>query len=396
MGINRLWNYMLKTNRFWKKFPGLIGIVIILIAMSSSIALAAIINNSVIQIGLNNQGHLIVPGGSMSSNGDTTKSTTYVGLRYMPTNMESIAGGCYCEGWGVGDLTSGVNSTAYRYVIGTKNMSLVSFTSTSSTATSIVNITNKTGTPIFRVTHYYHPNPLTNNLYQVDVSIKNVGTVAVDMKYRRLMDWDIEPTAFWEYVTINTGNAINLTNTTDNGFNSQGSEAPNPNPLSSVANSIVTGATGNFNNSGPADHGALFDFSFGTLAPNAYKNFTIFYGAAATEAEAIVALGKIGAEAYSLAKPSDNSSLNADHITGAPNTFIFAVREIAGSPIVDTSNPGVNITNISSLYNTTLIGLNSTYYLNLTNNGSSADTYTFTISNPEGASIYATDIDTVG
>jgi hypothetical protein len=244
----------------------------------------------------------------INSNGDTTKSTTYVGLRYMPTNMESIAGGCYCEGWGVGDLTSGVNGTAYRYVIGTKNMSLVSFTSTSSTATSIVNITNKTGTPIFGVIHYYHPTPLTNNLYQVDVSIKNVGTVAVDMKYRRLMDWDIEPTAFWEYVTINTGNAINLTNTTDNGFNSQGSEAPNPNPLSSVANSIVTGATGNFNNSGPADHGALFDFSFGTLAPNAYKNFTIFYGAAATEAEAIVALGKVGAEAYSLAKPSDNSS----------------------------------------------------------------------------------------
>ena len=62
--------------------------------------------------------------------------------------------------------------------------------------------------------------------------------------------------------------------------------------------------TGNAVDSGPADHGALFDFNFGSVAPGAQVKFTIFYGAAANQQAAMTALGAVGAEAYSLGKPN--------------------------------------------------------------------------------------------
>ena len=61
---------------------------------------------------------------------------------------------------------------------------------------------------------------------------------------------------------------------------------------------------GNFADAGPADHGALFDFDFGTLAAGATKTFKTYYGAAGTEVAAVDALNKVGAEAYSLGEPS--------------------------------------------------------------------------------------------
>jgi len=190
----------------------IIIIIIILIAMSSSIATAAIIDNGVIQIGVNDLGHLNVAGGTTSLGG-----TTVVGLRYIPLNTEATAQGSPAEGWGAADSTSGVTGYANENEVIT-GISLVSFTNNSSEATSIVNIPNSIS-PKLRVTHYYHPTSNTSNLYQVDVSILNVGSTDVNLKYRRVMDWDIEPTAFSEYVTINNGSVAELTNTTNNGFN---------------------------------------------------------------------------------------------------------------------------------------------------------------------------------
>ena len=54
-----------------------------------------------------------------------------------------------------------------------------------------------------RVTHDYHPSAANANLYEVSVTIENTGSVAfTDLRYRRVMDWDVEPTAFDEWVTI--------------------------------------------------------------------------------------------------------------------------------------------------------------------------------------------------
>ena len=126
-------------------------------------------------------------------------------------------------------------------------MTLESFTHTASTAVSVVNIQNT-----FRVTQNYHPSAQTPNLYEATVTIENIsGHALADVRYRRVMDWDIEPTAFNEFVTINGGNASELLFDSNNGF---ADREP------ARAAHATAGTPGNFTDVGPADHGALFDF----------------------------------------------------------------------------------------------------------------------------------------
>ena len=128
-----------------------------------------------------------------------------------------------------------------------------------------------------RVTHDFHPSPATPNLYEIDVTIENLTDEELgDIRYRRVTDWDVEPTVFSEYVTIQGGGASNLLFDSDHGF-------ATANPLGERP-SIA--ATGDFVDSGPFDHGALFDFGFGALDAGAQRSFTIYYGAAATETAA--------------------------------------------------------------------------------------------------------------
>jgi hypothetical protein len=58
--------------------------------------------------------------------------------------------------------------------------------------------------------------------------------------------------------------------------------------------------------------------------------FTIFYGAAANQTEAMAALGAVSAEAYSLGKPDPVSAGAND---GSPNTYIFGFAGVGGTPI---------------------------------------------------------------
>jgi Ca2+-binding RTX toxin-like protein len=271
----------------------------------------AIIDNGTIQLGVWDEGHLNVPGGAPSSQ----TGTTNVGLRYLPTGAEATAPGCLCEGWGAADAISGVSGHANED-IGVTNLSVVSFNSTATTAQSVVDV----GTTL-RVTHDYHPSPDTPNLYEVDVSVENLSAAAVDLRYRRVMDWDVEPTAFNEFSTIQgTAGATNVLFSSNNGFASA-------DPLSGPSD---RGATGDFVDVGPTDHGALFDFGFGNLDPGASRSFRIFYGAAGNESDALAALAAAGAEVYSFGQPS-----SSDPAVGEPNTFIFAFAGVGGDPIGD-------------------------------------------------------------
>jgi type IV pilus assembly protein PilY1 len=126
-------------------------------------------------------------------------------------------------------------------------------------------------------------------------------------------------------VTIQGHPATNLLATTDDGFRSG-------DPLSS-AGGIIAPANTNFTDSGPADHGALFDFGFSLPAAGQSQTFTIFYGAAATEAEALAALGVVGAEVYSLGQCTPSGLNGCDPTTGTPNTFIFAFQGVGGTPV---------------------------------------------------------------
>lgn len=195
---------------------------------------------------------------------------------------------------------------------GANNLTVDSFDATASTARSVVTIGDT-----MRVTHDFHPSPVTPNLYEIDVTIQNLTDDELgDIRYRRVTDWDIEPTVFNEYVTIQGGGASNLLFDSDHGFASANPLGERP----SIA------ATGDFVDSGPFDHGALFDFGFGALDAGAERSFTIFYGAAATENAADTALDAVDADVYSLAQPDTENGATL----GTPNTFMVAFSGVDG------------------------------------------------------------------
>lgn len=259
---------------------------------------AVFIDNGIVKMAVNDTGELIDRGQN-------------VGLMYVPTGYDSTRAGAPSEGWGVANLLT--NASAYEnHAQGIAGVSLVSFTSTASTAVSKVNAAG------FEVTHDFHPSPATPNLYEIVVTIKNVGGSPAKPRYRRMMDWDIEPTPFSEYVTINRGTSTALTYSAPNGFDSQ-------DPLQRNSGS---GVNMDLTDYGPSDLGAVFDFDFATLDPGASLTFKLFYGATGNESDALLALGKVRAEVYSLGQS------NVDGAGGTPNTFIFAFAGVGGAPIV--------------------------------------------------------------
>jgi len=292
----------------------------------------AIISNGTITLGVNDEGHLNIPFA-----GDPL-GIGYMGLRYVPTGSASTEPGCQCEGWGAGIVSTGLRGGANRDVGGVAgNLSVVSFTSTATTAVSVVNILDGAGAPALRVTHDYHPIAGTPNLYEVRVSITNLTGAALaagDLVYRRVMDWDIYPTPFDEFVTIQgvpallgVANGNNVRRTDNNGFNSW-----DPFSFSSYGLESV-----NFIDAGPSDHGALFDFEFEALAAGATREFLTYYGAAGTEADADLARRMVNGDAsdveiglYSYGQCDHASNASCSEITGTPNTFIFGFGVTGG------------------------------------------------------------------
>jgi len=297
----------------------------------------AIVDNGTIQLGVNAAGDLNVPGGTPSSG----EHTQYVGLRFMPTNADATSPGCLCEGWGVGDApvpgvtdpNAGDAGFANEDRGGAEQLHVVDFSATDHTVHSVVDVLGgpHQDTPIMRVTHDYVPSPATPNLYEADVSVENLtGSPIGDLRYRRVMDWDVEPTAFNEYVTIDGDPTTrDLVYSTDDGFATADPLYP-PTKID---------AAGFFRDNGPDDHGALFDFSFGTLGPLETERFKIYYGAAPTEAAAIAAISAVQAEVWSFGQPStpDGPTL------GTPNTFVFGFGGVGGAGSVDDARPPVTL-----------------------------------------------------
>lgn len=263
---------------------------------------AGIITNGTVQLGVGTMGNIDVPGGTPS----TGTQDTYVGLRLVASNYDGLAPGCKCEGWGVS------NGTASGYAgvaSGTAGITVTSFTATTSTARSEV-----VAAGVFRVVHQFDPVPGTPNLYKIAVSVTNIGAAPATLLYRRAMDWDVEPTAFEEYITIGSFGAVpsELVFTSNDGF-------ATPDPLDGPSD---LGATGMFVDFGIDDTGALFDFNFGSLGVNQTKTFTLYYGAAPSEATALSALQAVGASVYSLGEPSNQGGPDL----GQPITFFFGYK----------------------------------------------------------------------
>jgi hypothetical protein len=261
---------------------------------------AAAISDGTVTLGVNPEGDLNGAG---------------FGLRYEPTGADALSPGCPCEGWGVGVGDSGEWSGANRNQ-GVFGLEVESFTATATEATSVVRGSG------LRITHRYRPSGVAG-VYQIDVTIQNLGSTALsDVRYRRVMDWDVPPTTFHEYISVNSGTATRIRFTSDDGFATVNPLQPNSGIL----------FTGNAEDSGPTDAGALFDLDVGPLAGGQSRSFAAYYGAAASKSAALLRLGQVRAEAYSLGMPSSVSPPD-----GVPNTFFFGLAGVGGTPI---ASPG--------------------------------------------------------
>jgi PKD repeat protein/lysophospholipase L1-like esterase len=287
------------------------ALIVALVFPAAASADGAIIDNGVVQLGVNDRGDLNVYGPPSAG------GTGVVGLRLMSTNNDSTSPGCLCEGWGLADPATGVTGYADE-AAGTANLNDVVFSSTSESAVSEVTLYDAGGNPSMRVKHTFQPAAATSFAFDVTLTVTNVGDVALDPVYRRAMDWDIEPTAFYEYVTINGNQSTSLIADSDNGFAS-------PDPLQPQG---AVDASGFFVDNGPDDHGAVFDFQLPHLAPGESTTLHFFYGATPSALQADAAISDLNAEVWSIAKPGTEDGL----AFGEPNTFFWAFRGVGGSP----------------------------------------------------------------
>ena len=287
----------------------------------------AVISNGTVALGVNDHGQLnfAPPEGAL------------VGVHYVATGNDGTRAGCLCEGWGAGARTGGESFFQGRanLAAGVNGVSLVSFSATESTATSVVDVIDGETTGL-RVTHAFAPSPQTPNLYEIVVTLENptAGTLS-DVRYARQMDWDIEPTEFEEYVTVNRGAPpATLLYSDDDGF------ADNY-PFNFTSDGPIDPATVNtsYVDKGPEDHGARFVFGFGSLEAGEKLSFRLYSGAAGTKTDADAAVSAAALEVFSYGKPSGEGGLE----TGAPNTFIWGFRAVGGTAVIPptlTLTPG--------------------------------------------------------
>lgn len=287
---------------------------------------AAQINTDQTWLGVNDLGHLNTPDllGVTINAGAT-------GVTFEPVG-DATSPGCLCEGWGA--AANGIGGQAAVSNGGVQNVTGDSFASTATTATSVTHLTSL---PDLQITHQYQPAAGVSNMFEGIVTLTNLGAgTLTDVRYTRVMDWDIPPTEFSEFVTIQgTATTTNLLYSSDDGFEP-------PNPLAGRSPISCFPDTTDFVDCGPDDHGALFDFGFGDLAAGESTSFSIFYGAAATESAALAALGTIGAELFSLGQcnPAADTACGGPD-TGTPATFIFAFTGVGGEPVIPPGPGGV-------------------------------------------------------
>lgn len=240
---------------------------------------------------------------------------------------DSTSPGCLCEGWGVS--VNGTTSGFANVAINGGPNNLTFGAPTSVTGSSVTTTTALTSLPGLTVVQAYTVSALTSSLFKDTVTITNTtGVTVTDVKYVRVMDWDVPPTEFREYVTIKgTATTTQLEKSHDNGFNTA-------DPLSDFG--PIDGGTvdTDFTDNGPNDHGAYFRFNFGSLADGESTTFDIFYGATGTEAEAIAAISAESIELYSLGQSSGGQ------VTGEPATFIFGFSGVGGVPVEPVPEPG--------------------------------------------------------
>ena len=295
----------------------------VVVAEASSTATGAIIYNSTlsgeqkIALGVNREGHLNTRIGDITSNASAT------GLAYKWSDdrwIDATSPGCLCEGWGASG--NGHVGRANVAVGGVSGLTVESFESSTANITSVTSI-GPADDKVLQVTHEYGPSPeAQHTLFQGLVTVTNVSDKVVEnVRYRRVMDWDIHPTEFSEYVShggvsasLGAAAAPKLIDACDNGFE-------NPTPFGGCRPIDYSTKNSDFNHSGPRDHGSSFNFQLPDLNCGESISFMIYYGVADTRALALDAIDAVGASIYSLGA----SRSSRDGIT-----YIFGFKGVSG------------------------------------------------------------------
>jgi hypothetical protein len=103
------------------------------------------------------------------------------------------------------------------------------------------------------------------NVLKIATKITNVSNAAQDVRFRRVVDWDLHPlTLFDEFINSPALPA---------GFTAGHDSIADPNPLIGFGSPIGAGG-GTF---GPGDNGAGIDFLVGNLVPGASRTLNVFH-----------------------------------------------------------------------------------------------------------------------
>ncbi len=297
-------------------------------------AQAVIITDGDIKLGVGSFGQLnVAPGAGETGTINVAGGRTGIAYNFGGGYQDATSPGCECEGFGLSATYLGNSHTGYANNSGGTSGLTAGVTSnvTATTVTVSTGIASLDSAGGLTIEQAYAPSVNAGGvLFENKVTITNNTSQTVsDLRYVRVMDWDVPLTEFNEFVTIaGTDTTADLELSHDNGFASS-------DPLAGS-----TGAAGtvnvDFEDNGPADHGAYFRFNFGELAAGESREFSVYYGAAGTEADILTALGDEGIELYSLGQ-SNTTSESAS--VGSPATFAFGFKGVGGEKILPSTIP---------------------------------------------------------
>jgi len=321
------------------KFAYGVGLVVALLGVSPrpAGAQAVFTNGAGLALGIQETGAMGV-NGTLPAQAGAPAFTTLVGLSFVanyggatPTWRDATTPGCLCEGFGVSvnGSIAGFDSNAN----GEGGLTVLDPGGTVIGTNSFSTLVALSGLPGVTIEHLFAPSA-SPFLYDATVTISNTtASTVTNVQYTRVMDWDVPPTEFSEFVTLQGVGLGNLVDSCNNGFQT-GNPLADCDSSGGLASPLLEDI--NFVDAGPADHGARFTFNFGSLAAGAAKTFHIYYGAAPTEAAALAALGAVGAEGiYSFGQ----SNTPGGPTLGTPATFIFGFGGVGAPPITGSAVP---------------------------------------------------------
>ena len=223
------------------------------------------------------------------------------------------------DGWGVNSSTATGGSAASTD--GALGLTLDGFEKVAG-ANALMSTVTATGN--LQVTHRVEPAlstyscppqappscvPASKYLFKITVAVTNFGAPTQKVHYRRVVDWDVDESHMSYNSMRNRGGDIGylVAANLDGGCAS-------PLPSSSYLGVV-------FEENDVDVCGAIFELNLGSLGSGEMKWFTLYYGVAPSEADAVAAVNAVGAQVYSIGKPETPEGL----ALGTPSTGILAV-----------------------------------------------------------------------